>query len=419
MGIPFRSTPAARTLPNIDIFTESDIEERLRMTSPYNQRRWVKWIPSTILLAVLLANPLLSYVVQHAELQLIDPRTANHPLHGKNIIRQALKGVNLAGNDGYLGKNSRASAKGLNYYLSRGMNTYRLMERWESLQPELGGPLDKAALVGLDFVVNLITSAGAYAIIDAHQGGRRKIGGDHGDTYIIGQDPQVTSDHFAEFWSKLAMHYAGKSNIIFNLQNEPHDQDTNKLVETYNKAIDAIRKTGATNMILIDGNTYTGGGGSNFFAPYDGSVANSIALINITDPQNHTVIDIHQYFDGRNGGTMQSCEPGSGSFALNTVTEWARSQKKQLFFGEFGFGANKVCYQEVCKVLNFIEKNADVWVGWAYFAAYAGADPYNKPDTFWYNIDPTDFENPTDDPRMDVLKKFLSVSKLIPCVDIR
>src|ERR1700722_14827055 len=46
-----------------------------------------------------------------------------------------IRGVNLAGNDGYIGKTIWPTDQGMDYYLAKGMNVFRIMTLWETLQP--------------------------------------------------------------------------------------------------------------------------------------------------------------------------------------------------------------------------------------------------------------------------------------------
>jgi endoglucanase len=320
-----------------------------------------------------------------------------------------IRGVNLAGNDGYIGKTIWPTDQGMDYYLAKGMNVFRIMTLWETLQPTLDGPLDENALAGLDHVIKHITTAGAVAVIDFHNYGRRKLGGvgsDNSPAYIIGETSQVNAENFANGWSKMAAHYQNNPRVWLELTNEPHDQDTAILVATYNTVISAIRKQGATNKILLDGNIYSTG--ERWAVSYRGSKPNSEAVLDIVDSGNNYAFDVHQYLDFDGSGQHQTCESGAGATRLGVVTRWAELNRKDLFLGEFGTGKNVVCYAELQSLLNYVEtKGADVYLGWTFFAALAGEPPYNKGERCWYCIDPVDFADPVEDPRMTVLLRHL------------
>src|SRR5882672_9468787 len=54
------------------------------------------------------------------------------------------------------------------YYIGKGMDTFRLPFRWERLQPTLNSPLDSTEFARLDSFVSYATSKGAYVAIEPH-----------------------------------------------------------------------------------------------------------------------------------------------------------------------------------------------------------------------------------------------------------
>src|SRR5262245_33290259 len=139
----------------------------------------------------------------------------------------------------------------IDYYHARGASTLRLPFLWERLQPTLGGALDSPYLALIDAVVDQAQSLGMTVVLDAHQYGRRRV---DGTPVIIGATPAVTSAHFASFWRQLAVRYRNKP-VIYNLTNEPHDQEKELLVSVQNEAIAAIRNAGATQLVPASGGT--------------------------------------------------------------------------------------------------------------------------------------------------------------------
>ena len=49
----------------------------------------------------------------------------------------------------------------------------------------------------------------------------------------------------------MATHYAGNARVAFGLMNEPHTMPTELWLADANEAIDAIRDSGAPNLILV------------------------------------------------------------------------------------------------------------------------------------------------------------------------
>ncbi len=304
-------------------------------------------------------------------------------------------GVNLVGNHGYYTQSSTwATNIGMDYYLGKGMRVFRIVFAWEWIQPVLNGPLNRPTLAGLDADVNHF--------------GRRDLnfGNFPPNTHIVGEHDDVTAADMADAWSKIAVHYASNPRVIFELMNEPHDQNSAMLVATYNRVIEAIRATGATNPIMIDGNDWSNAGRWVFGSD------NNVNMLNVTDSANNLIFDVHQYFDKFSAGQSTSCIVDTG-FSLYDVTSWARNNRKRLFLGEFSGGKNPQCYMELKNALAIVANNSDVWVGSAWWGAYAGQAPYNSPDRFWYTIDPgggdiQDFTGVTaDDPRMSILRSYL------------
>lgn len=315
-----------------------------------------------------------------------------------------LRGINLAGSNRFIGAHTWPTRQGLDYWLDMGMNCFRLVLMWENMQPKLGGELDERNVSGLTETVAYLTARGAYPIIDMHNSMRFKTSGLDIDPGSIVGESTVTAGMFADLWARLARLYKSNGRVIFEPSNEPFDQNTNTLVDTYNEVIAAIRAEGAENLILLDGNTYSGA--SSWVRPWDRSVPNATAMLRIRDSGNNYAFTPHEYMD-RHGGKLETCVPGAGPSGLVPATLWARQHGQRLMLGEFGGGDNPVCHEEIARMIDYVEANADVWFGWTYFAAYAGQQPYNTPDNFFLGIDPPDYGRPVHTARARVLRRFL------------
>ena len=130
------------------------------------------------------------------------------------------------------------------------------------------------------------------------------------------------------------MRYRNKP-VIYNLTNEPHDQEKALLVSVQNEAIAAIRDAGATQLVLASGGAWSG-------AHSWESSGNAEAMLGIRDPRNNFAFDVHQYLDQNASGTSGTCVANSGN-RLTVFTAWARKNGKRGFLGEFGGGANSAC----------------------------------------------------------------------------
>ena len=326
-------------------------------------------------------------------------------------------GVNLAGAEfgstptpGNLGTYGSAyiypNSSEVDYYLGKGLNTFRLPFRWERMQPTQAGPLSTAELARMDAFVNYATAQGGTVIVEPHNFQRY-----YPDPNNFQQSAQglvgtaVPNSAYADFWSKMADHYKDNGRVIFNLMNEPTTLPTEQLVTSTNAAIAAIRATGATNTIHVPGNAYTGAHSwtQNWYG-----TANSVAMLNVVDPAKNMVYEVHQYFDNDSSGT--STQIGTNANLNNTnigveritaFTNWLRTNHKKGFLGEFalanarfgepdGTGSTaKIADETLQATLNYMQANADVWEGWAWW----GGGPWWG--NYMFRLDPTALPNPT------------------------
>ena len=213
----------------------------------------------------------------------------------------------------------------VDYFVGKGMNTFRMPFRWERLQrtanssitDAVAQPQNAAEMARMDAFVNYATNTkGAYVIIEPHnfqryypsistvtnfqQGAAGVISGTTNST----QGALVTDAMFNNFWGQLADHYKGNSKVIFNLMNEPANVNQAKLVTTTNGVIAEIRSKGANNLILVPGNRWTGAWTWN--NSDSNGASNAASLLAITDSANNFAFDVHQYLDSNGSGTSAS-----------------------------------------------------------------------------------------------------------------
>lgn len=301
-----------------------------------------------------------------------------------------LRGINLA--SGAFGPNSNprrygynyiyASPSSVDYYQSKGFNLFRIAFLWESMQPALSGPLSQAELGYLDALVEYITGKGLYVALDIH----------NFSTYNglkVGAGLPV--DVFADLWARLAVHYRDNPFVIFDLMNEPNNMLAQTVLDMNQAAIDAIRATGAKNVALVEGNAWSGA--SNW-------LSSSSMLAGLVDPLDNIVFSPHQYLDQYSSGTQPYCQSSTiGVERIQAVTQWAREHKVRLLLGEFGAGANVTCEAAVTSMLGYMQQNADVWTGWAW---WAGGPWWGS---YFMSIEP---QSGVDRPQMRWLTPFLS-----------
>ena len=301
-------------------------------------------------------------------------------------------GVNLAGADFGTGQNGEGNLPGVHgtdyiypnqvevdYFSDQNMNIVRLPFRWERLQRTLNGEFDNTEMGRLETFIEQTTAKGVFVILDPHNYARY-----HGN--LIGlnsSNSSVRSSHFSDFWVRLAKKFKDNPKVIFGLMNEPSRMQTIQWRIIANEAIAAIREEGATNLILVPGNGFTGGHSwlKNFYAqeapnsPVIGPNgyrvgSNAEEMLNIVDPMDNFAFDIHQYLDSDFSGTVDQCVSATiGSESLAEVTEWFREHNKKGFLGEFGGGRGTVCLAAIRDITTYINDRPDEWLGWSYWAA--------------------------------------------------
>jgi len=279
----------------------------------------------------------------------------------------------------------------VDYYTGKGMNVFRVPFKWERLQFNAFDDLNWEDVYRLEDFIDYAASKGAYTILDPHNYARY-----YGE--IIGSD-DLSVDTFKDFWARLADYFKDNPYVIFGLMNEPHGMETELWLSDANAAIDAIRETGASNLILVPGNAYTGAHSwnSNWYG-----TPNAEVMLGIVDPLDNYAFEVHQYMDNNSSGTSESCVSTSvGSERLQNFTKWAREHNLRGFLGEFGSSDNETCLQALDDMLQYIDDNDDVWLGWTYWAGGPWWGDY------MFSIEP---KNGQDKPQMAILEKHIRIS---------
>ncbi|KAI7288158.1 hypothetical protein KC345_g87 [Hortaea werneckii] len=281
----------------------------------------------------------------------------------------------------------------IDYFIDHGVNTFRLAFRMEAMAPVqtgLGGPLNDTFFDMYNSAVEYMSRRGAYVIVDAHNymryGSLNSTGTDGGSTIGNNSDPKAaTSEQFGHFWRQLASRHRYNPNVIFGINNEPHDMPTAMILRNNQAAIDGIRAAGASQLILAPGNGYTGAqvwtnasvsnkGISPQYAP------SSAYLGELWDPIDNFAYDIHVYFDYDNSASHAQCVHGVNQ--LYDATRWLQQQKASGFLSEFGGGDNAHCLSVLNNTISYLENNSE-WIGWAIW----GAGPLLGP-AYFENIEP-------------------------------
>lgn len=206
------------------------------------------------------------------------------------------------------------------------LNLFRiafLLERMAPVATGLGKTFNETHFDYFKEAVDYVTvTKGAYAILDPHN--YMRYNDPSSQPYsgsVIGNasDPTAaTTAQFGEFWGELAGRFADNDKVIFGLMNEPHDMATELVLRNNQAAIDAIRAAGAGNLIIMPGNSWTGG-----HAWTEGSDPSSALMHQFTDPLNNTAIDIHEYLDVDYSGSHSECVSAPAT-NLAALTSWLK-----------------------------------------------------------------------------------------------
>lgn len=319
--------------------------------------------------------------------QLASAADAPVQLTGVNIAGGDFGGQNLPGRYGtdYIYPDHAT----IDYFAAKGMNVIRVPALWERVQRQLGSELDGAEMKRLDDVVDYAAAKGLRVILDVHNYAAYRGA-------MIGSKA-VPADALGDLWGRIAQRYKDKDAVVFGLMNEPHDLPTETWLEAANIAIAAIRQAGAKNLILVPGVGWTSARdwlGGNYGTP------NAEAMLKVEDPAGNFAYEVHQYFNADWTGASADCQSVDiGVETLTPVTQWARKHGKRVFLGEVGVGSGQTCLELLDRVMGFMGKNGDAWLGWAYWAGGAW-----WPADYFTSLQPLDGK---DRPQMAVLKKHI------------
>jgi hypothetical protein len=132
-------------------------------------------------------------------------------------------------------------------------------------------------------------------------------------------------------------------------------------------------------------------------------------MLSITDPGNNFAFDVHQYLDNDSSGTTSQIVSSTiGRERLVQFTNWLHTHKRRGFLGEFavansriGNGGTQIGDEAIHEMLDFIEANGDVWLGWTWWAAGPWWGNY------MFSLEPTNLGQPSqaDRPAMAVLQQ--------------
>ena len=150
--------------------------------------------------------------------------------------------------------------------------------------------------------------------------------------------------------------------------NEPHDIAAPTIVSLMQAGIDGIRASGAKQLILAEGTSYTGAW---TWTTTSGNAA-AFEAAPLNDPLGNTAIEMHQYLDSDGSGTSPTCVSSTiGAERLQNATAWLQQNNLKGFLGEIGAGSNAACITAIQGALCEMQQSG-VWLG----ALWWAADPW-------------------------------------------
>ncbi|KAK9781152.1 putative Endoglucanase 1 [Seiridium cardinale] len=250
------------------------------------------------------------------------------------------------------------------------INLFRIAFLLERMCPPatgLGATFNETHFDYYKEAVEYITvTKGAYAILDPHN--YMRYNDPSSQPYsgsIIGNTSDTTAattEQFGEFWGELASRFADNERVIFGLMNEPHDMASSLVLANNQAAIDGIRAANASNLIIMPGNSWTGG-----HSWTEGTDPSSAVMNQFNDPLNNTAIDIHEYLDYDFSGGHLECvsDPATN---LDALTAWLKENNLKAFITEFGGSNSTSCQEMLPDILNYMSDNPE-YIGWTAWAA--------------------------------------------------
>ncbi len=256
----------------------------------------------------------------------------------------------------------------IDYLMGKGCTCFRLVFGWEAMQPTAAGAVPSAVANHATYynkfkaVVDYATGKGATVIIDIHDGLDQDFAAYYG--VPVGGLYQGTSVALllADLWRRLAIIFKGNPLVAFGVTNEPHDIATSVWFNSAQAVIGSIRATGATNLIVMPGDSWTGAG--------TWVSSGNAAAWNLTDPANNLAVQVHLYADVNAGGGDTSIASATVlADRMKEVTTWARGKNLKVMVAEVAVAASNSLAPTTWKgFVDFINANSDVVLGFTFWS---------------------------------------------------
>ena len=180
-------------------------------------------------------------------------------------------------------------------------------------------------------VVSFITFNQTYCLLDIHNYGQY-----YGNPI---NSSSVPIEFFYDLWYNIASVFKENPYVLFGLMNEPEGFATSETVVLFqNYGIQGrtshgelqshirigIRDAGANQLITVAGNDWTGA--------HDWVPDNSGVMMQIRDPLNNFIYEMHQYFDYDYSGTHPCNTQFNTTAIMQPATNWLRKNNRYVLF---------------------------------------------------------------------------------------
>ena len=245
-------------------------------------------------------------------------------------ISQMTKGINLGNTlepprEGEWG-NPLTQEYMFDMYKKEGFDCVRVPVRWDKhIGTTSPFKIDEAWFTRVEKIIDWGLARGLYIVVNSHHDSWIK------DNY----NNPINQARFDSLWSQVAVRFKNKSEkLIFEICNEPSGVMTKvQNDDMHQKAINVIRKTNPTRLIIFQGIDWGG----------------SDALINAAIPKNdpYLIGSFHSYdpwpFGLEGTGTFTSTDVNTLKAKFQKVKDWSVKNNIPVFLGEFG-GTSKCEY---------------------------------------------------------------------------
>ena len=255
------------------------------------------------------------------------------------------------------------------YWKSKGLTLLRVPFKWERIQHEVDGKLNKDEVAKIKFLLNEAEKRDLKIILDLHNYGRRKV---NNKNRIIGED-SLSIENLANFWGQLSKELSGHKAIYgYGLMNEPHDMlESTPWVKIAQGCILEIRKQDSKTPIIVGGNHWSSA---------ERWLLVSDNLKNLYDPENNLIFEAHVYFDEdgsgvyRRGYDEEKANPFIGIERTRPFVKWLKDNNLRGFVGEYGIPADDqrwmACLDNLLAYLQQQRVNGTYWAAGAKWNKY-------------------------------------------------